>query len=317
MKAIRLHKRGGPQELSYEEAPRPALRAGDALVRVYASGITLTELTWDETYQTEDGASRLPSIPGHEVSGIVEEVSAGVPLLKAGEEVYGLTSFSRDGTAAELVAVRAEDLAPKPRSLDHEHAAAVPLAALTSWQGLFDHAGLVKGQTVLIHGAAGGVGTYAVQLARWHGARVIATAAARDRSTLQQLGADEVIDYMADRFEDEAGPVDVVFDSVGGETRRRSWQILRPGGTLVSLTGPIPENEPNGQNARGVFFIVKPSRSQLVGIGQLIDEGKLHVLLSEVLPLEQARKAFEQGTSVRKPGKVVLSVARESGVVAA
>lgn len=317
MKAIRLHKRGGPQELSYEEAPRPALRAGDALVRVYASGITLTELTWDETYQTEDGASRLPSIPGHEVSGIVEEVSAGVPLLKAGEEVYGLTSFSRDGTAAELVAVRAEDLAPKPRSLDHEHAAAVPLAALTSWQGLFDHAGLVKGQTVLIHGAAGGVGTYAVQLARWHGARVIATAAARDRSTLQQLGADEVIDYMADRFEDEAGPVDVVFDSVGGETRRRSWQILRPGGTLVSLTGPIPGNESNGQNARGVFFIVKPSRSQLVGIAQLIDEGKLHVLLSEVLPLEQARKAFEQGTSVRKPGKVVLSVARESGVVAA
>ncbi|HEY6937197.1 MAG TPA: NADP-dependent oxidoreductase [Terriglobales bacterium] len=317
MKAIRLHKRGGPQELSYEEAPRPALRPGDALVRVYASGITLTELTWDETYQTEDGASRLPSIPGHEVSGIVEEVSAGVPLLKAGEEVYGLTSFSRDGTAAELVAVRAEDLAPKPRSLDHEHAAAVPLAALTSWQGLFDHAGLVKGQTVLIHGAAGGVGTYAVQLARWHGARVIATAAARDRSTLQQLGADEVIDYMTDRFEDKAGPVDVVFDSVGGETRRRSWQILRPGGTLVSLTGPIPENEPNGQNARGVFFIVKPSRSQLVGIAQLIDEGKLHVLLSEVLPLEQARKAFEQGTSVRKPGKIVLSVARESGVVAA
>ncbi|HKT70678.1 MAG TPA: NADP-dependent oxidoreductase [Terriglobales bacterium] len=317
MKAIRLHKRGGPQELFYEEAPRPSLRAGDALVRVYASGITFAELTWDETYQTEDGASRLPTIPGHEVSGIVEEVSAGVPLLKAGEAVYGLTSFSRDGTAAELVAVRAEDLAPKPRSLDHEHTAAVPLAALTAWQGLFDHAGLVKGQTVLIHGAAGGVGTYAVQLARWHGARVIATAAARDRSTLQQLGAGEVIDYMADRFEDKAGPVDVVFDSVGGETRRRSWQILRPGGTLVSLTGPIPGHESNGQNARGVFFIVKPSRSQLVGIAQLIDEGKLQVLLSEVLPLEQARKAFEQGTSARKPGKIVLSVAGESGVVAA
>lgn len=317
MNAIRLHKRGGPQELFYEEAPRPTLRAGDALVRVYASGITFAELTWDETYQTEDGASRLPSIPGHEVSGIVEEVSASVPLLKAGTAVYGLTSFSRDGAAAELVAVRAEDLAPKPRSLDHEHAAAVPLAALTAWQGLFDHAALEKGQSVLIHGAAGGVGTYAVQLAHWRGARVTATAAARDAATLRQLGADEIIDYKTERFEDRTGKVDAVFDAIGGDTRTRSWQVLRAGGTLVTLPGPIPEEEEMQHEARGVFFIVKPSREQLATIAQLIDESKLRVLLSEVLPLQRAREAFELGASVRKPGKIVLQVSRQAGEVAA
>lgn len=317
MKAIRLHKRGGAQEIFYEEAPRPSLRTNDALVRVFASGITPAELTWDETYQSEDGASRLPSIPGHELSGVVEQVSTEVALLKAGEEVYGLTSFFRDGTAAELVAVRAEDLAAKPRSLDHEHAAAVPLAALTAWQGLFDHAGLAEGQTVLIHGAAGGVGTYAVQLARWRGARVLATATAKDVATLRQLGADSVIDYRTEHFEDRAGRVDVVFDAVGGETRTRSWQVLLPGGTLVTLPGPIPEGEAKGYNARGVFFVVKPSRIQLATIAQLIDEGTLRVLLSEVLPLQRAREAFEHGAAARKPGKIVLQVATQSGVVAA
>lgn len=316
MKAIRLHKRGGAQELSYEEAPRPVLQAGDALVRVFASGITLAELTWDATYQTEDGASRLPSIPGHELSGVVEEVSNDVSLLKAGEEVYGLTSFFRDGTAAELVAVHAEDLAPKPRSLDHAHAAALPLAALTAWQGLFDHAALAKGQSVLVHGAAGGVGTYAVQLGKWRGARVIATAAASDAATLRQIGADEVIDYKAERFEEGAGTVDVVFDAVGGETRTRSWQVLRKGGTLVTLPAPIPAEELKHE-ARGVFFIVKPSRSQLAAIAQLIDEGKLRVLLSEVLPLERARDAFGLAARTRKPGKIVLQVARRAGEVAA
>jgi NADPH:quinone reductase-like Zn-dependent oxidoreductase len=317
MNAIRLHKRGGAQELFYEEAPRPVLQAGDALVRVHASGITPAELTWDATYQDENGASRLPSIPGHELSGVVEEVNRDVALLRAGEEVYGLTSFFRDGTAAELVAVRAEDLAAKPRSLDHAHAAAVPLAALTAWQGLFDHSGLAKGQSVLIHGAAGGVGTYAVQLAHWRGARVIATAAAADAAALRQLGADDVIDYKAERFEDRAGKVDVVFDAVGGETRTRSWQVLRSGGTLITLPAPIPEEEAKGQNTRGVFFIVKPSRSQLAGIAQLIDEGKLRVLLSEVLPLERVREAFEHGGRARKPGKIVLQVDRQAGEVAA
>jgi NADPH:quinone reductase-like Zn-dependent oxidoreductase len=317
MKAIRLHKRGGAQELVYEEAPRPVLQADDALVRVFASGITLAELGWDATYETEEGASRLPTIPGHELSGIVEEISPDVPLLQTGEAVYGLTSFFRDGTAAELVAVHAEDLGPKPRSLDHEHAAAVPLAALTAWQGLFDYAGLDKGQTVLIHGAAGGVGTYAVQLAHWRGARVTATAAAGDAATLRQLGAEEVIDYKTQRFEDRADKMDVVFDAIGGETRTRSWQVLRPGGTLVTLPGPIPEEETKRHEARGVFFIVKPNRSQLTAIGQLIDEGKLRVLLSQVLPLERTREAFDLGAGARKPGKIVLRVAEEAGEVAA
>src|SRR5262249_39233851 len=164
MKAIRLHARGGPEELVYEDAPQPQLRPGDALVRVYACAITYTELTWSETYTTREGKDRLPTIPGHELSGVVEAVAPGVIEVKAGDSVYGLADFPRDGAAADYVAVRAADLAPKPANLSHVQAAAVPLAALTAWQALFDHAGLLAGQRVLIHGATGGVGSFAVQL---------------------------------------------------------------------------------------------------------------------------------------------------------
>lgn len=192
MKAIRTYREGGPEQLVYEDAPRPKLEPGDALVRVYAAGITPTELTWSPTYTNRDGSSRVPSIPGHDLSGVVEQTTAEASNVQVGDEVYALTDFWRDGTAAEYVAVRAADLAPKPRALSHKQAAAVPLSALTAWQALFDHGNLNARDRVLIHGAAGGVGAFAVQMAHWRGAHVIGTASARNADFLRAAGADEV-----------------------------------------------------------------------------------------------------------------------------
>src|SRR5690349_7035301 len=193
VKAVRTHGRGGPEQLFFEDAPAPVVRPGDVLVRVRATGITPAELTWTETYQNADGTPRIPGIPGHEPSGVIEETALDVTDLRVGDEVYGLADFPRDGAAAELVAVSAANLALRPRSTSHEQAAALPLSALTVWQALFEHAHLAAGQTVLIHGGAGGVGTLAVQLARWRGAHVVATASPRDLALVRSLGADEVM----------------------------------------------------------------------------------------------------------------------------
>jgi NADPH:quinone reductase-like Zn-dependent oxidoreductase len=308
MKAIRLHARGGPEQLVYEDAPTPVLRAGDALVRVYATGITRTELTWDQTYQNPDGSPRIPTIPGHEMSGVIESVSPGIKDLGPGDPVYGLTDFPRDGAAAEYVAVRASNLALKPRSIDHVHSAAVTLSGLTAWQALFTHAGLERGHRVLIQGGAGGVGVFAVQLAHWKGAHVITTSSAANLDFLRGLGADETIDYTKTRFEDQLRDVDVVLDAVGGDVVQRSWQVLRKGGVMVSVAMPIPENEPRERGARGVFFIVEPDRDQLEEMAKLIDTGSLKSIVAAVLPLARARDAFEIGLHGHTRGKIVLQV---------
>ena len=308
MRAIRLHARGGPEQMVYEDAPLPAPAAGEALLRVYAAGITPTELTWSETYQTPDGHERLPTIPGHDVSGVVEALGPGVSDVSLGEAVYGLIAFPRDGAASEYVVVRAGDLAPKPRTLDHVHAAAVPLSALTAWQALFIHAGLTAGQRVLIHGAAGGVGAFAAQLARWRGAHVSATASARHHEFLRELGVETVIDYRTTRFEEVLRDVDVVLDTIGGDTLERSWRVLRRGGTLVSVAAePAPEPARDA-GARGIYFIVEPSRAQLVEIARLIDAGQIRPVLDVVLPLARAREAFERGLAGHVRGKIVLRV---------
>ncbi|MBO0721770.1 MAG: NADP-dependent oxidoreductase, partial [Blastocatellia bacterium] len=252
MKSIRLHRRGGPEELVYEDAPLPTLLPGDAMVRVMATGITPAELTWTETYSNCDGSPRIPSIPGHEVSGIVERVADDVNRAMIGVEVYGLSSFCRDGCAAEYVAVHADDLAPKPASLGHTETAAVPLSALTVWQAFFDHAHLVRDQRVLIQAAAGGVGTFAVQIARWIGAYVIGVASAKNHEFLRELGADEVIDYERVKFEEVVSEIDLVLDGVGGETRERSWQVLKPSGMLISLSGPLNEGEAEAHGRSGL-----------------------------------------------------------------
>jgi NADPH:quinone reductase-like Zn-dependent oxidoreductase len=312
MEAIRLHARGGPEQLVYEDAPEPACGPRDALVRVYAAGITRGELAWNATYQGPDGSSRTPSIPGHEFSGVIEAVGAAVTEVRPGDAVYGLADFWRDGAAAAYLAAEAGSLAPKPRTPDHSQAAAVPLSALTAWQALFEHGGLAAGQRALIHGAAGGVGSYAVQLAHWRGARVIATAAPRDFAFLRDLGADETIDYAAQRFEDTVRGVDLVLDTIGGEMRRRSWSVLRQGGVLVTLPGPVAQEEAARHGVRGVFFIVKPDREQLIEAGRLIDEGRLRPVVDAVLPLERAREAFVRVGSGHHRGKIVLQVAGRS-----
>src|SRR3989454_3478492 len=202
MKALRSHVRGGPETLVYEDSPEPPIAAGEALIRVHAAAITPTELTWNSTWTDANGNDRRPIVPSFEVSGTVERAGAGVPDMKRGEPVYGLLNFSRDGAAAELVAARAADLAPKPRTLDHVHAAAVPLSGLTAWQALFDHAGVAAGNRVLIHGAAGGGGTFAIQFAHTRGAHVIGTAPQRNVAFLEEIGADEGVDYSSARFQD-------------------------------------------------------------------------------------------------------------------
>ncbi len=309
MKAIRLHGRGGPDHLVYEDAPQPRPGAEEVLVRVYATGIIANELKWDETYQTKAGSPRALPIPGRDLSGVVEAVGHGVTEPAKGDEVYAMLDYCCDGAEAEFTIALPNELAPKPRTLDHVQAAAVPLTALTAWQGLFEHARLAAGQTILIHGAAGGVGVFAVQLARWTGAQVIATASARNRDFLCELGANEIIDYTTTRFEEVVQGVDFVFDTVGGDTLHRSWQVVKPGGVLVSVVSPRPSfAEAKGHGVRPVWFVVQPNREQLVRIGALIDEGKLRPIIDTVLPLSQARQAYEQGEKGHTRGKIVLRV---------
>lgn len=308
MKAARMHARGGPEKLVYEDAPVPRLRTGDALVRVYATGITPAELSWDETYRNPDSSDRLPSVPGHEVCGVVAALAPQATEVNPGEAVYGLCDFPRDGAAAEYVSVRAANLAPKPGSLSPTETAAVPLSALTAWQALFHHGGLTEGARVLIHGGAGGVGSFAVQLARWRGAHVIATASAHNAAFLRELGAQEVIDYTVERFDEKLHDVDLVLDTIGGETQERSWKLLRRGGLLIALTAPISAAKPAEYGVGGVFFIVEPSRNDLVEITRLIDSSILKPIVAEVLPLTKAREAFEHGLQGHTRGKIVLQV---------
>jgi NADPH:quinone reductase-like Zn-dependent oxidoreductase len=303
MKAIRLHARGGPEAFAYEEAPQPRPGEGEVLVRVHAAAVTPTELVWVPTWTTPTGEPRrFPIILGHEFSGEVAAVGDGVTDVAVGNPVYGLNDWFGDGALAEYCVARAAEVAPKPRSVDHLAAAVTPISALTAWQGLLGRARLAAGDRVLVHGAAGGVGVFAVQLARWRGATVIGTASAHNAAFVRGLGADEVIDYRAVRFEDIARGIDVVFDTVGGETLDRSWGVLKPGGRLVTIAASV-EGSPDPRT-REAFFIVRPDRGQLNEITRLIDAAQLRPVVDRVFPLARARQAYEH-----KParGKVVLA----------
>lgn len=286
MWAIRLHP-----PLVYEQVETPRPGPGEALVRVHAAAITRDELDWP--------AERLPAIPSYELSGVVAAGEGFSP----GEEVYALADFERDGAAAEYVVVPSVLLAPKPRGLSHVESAAVPLAGLSAWQGLFDHGRLAAGERVLIHGAAGGVGSFAVQLARFRGAHVIGTASTGGVETARGLGADEVVDSTTIRFEEAVDPVDLVFDTAGGELLRRSPAILRTGGRLVSVA-----EEPSGD---GMYFVVEPNREQLVELAGLADRGELRPQIDSVFPLSEAPAAFARSMEPGKRGKVVLRVVDE------
>jgi len=239
-------------------------------------------------------------------------VPSGVRDLGPGDAVYGLADFPRNGAAAEYIAVRAANLALKPRSIDHVHSAAVTLSGLTAWQALFTHGDLRKGQKVLIHAGAGGVGTFAVQLAHLKGAHVVTTSSGPNMEFLRGLGADQTIDYTETRFEDVLRDIDVVLDAVGGDTVQRSWRVLRSGGAMVSVARFIPQHELREHNARGLFFIVEPDRDQLEEMAKLIDVGSLKVVIAGVFPLERTREAFELGAQGHNRGKIVLQVRDDS-----
>jgi NADPH:quinone reductase-like Zn-dependent oxidoreductase len=304
VKAIRLHARGGPESLHFEDAPTPRPGPGEVLVRVHAAAVTPTELLWVPTWTTREGAPRtLPVIPGHEFSGEVAAVGEGVMAVGPGEAVYGMNDWFGDGAQAEYCLARPADIARKPASVDHSHAAVTPISALTAWQGLFERARLAAGEHVLIHGADGGVGVFAVQLARRRGARVTATAGAGNLDFVRGLGADEVIDYRAERFEERARGVDVVFDTVGGDTLRRSWDVLKPGGRLVTIAAS--EEGVQDERTRAAFFIVEPRRAELEEVARLIDGGEVRPVVGAEFPLADALPAYRH-----KParGKVVLRV---------
>src|SRR5919205_3280339 len=306
MLALCAQGRGGSEKLVYERVPLPSPAIGDVLLEVHATSFTPTELGWPSTWVDRAGNARPTPIPAHEVSGTVIDLGFGTTGIAVGDEVYGLTDWYRDGAAAGYVAVEARNLAPRPRSLDHVDSAAVPLAGLTAWQALFDHGGLSAGQNVLIHGAGGGVGVFAVQLAHTAGARVVATGRAWAEDLVRELGADEFVDTGCRRFEEAAGEVDVVFDLVGGEVQERPWPVVKPGGVLVTVVAPLEQSERRG--VHGVYFVVEPDRTMLAGLAPGVDEGEMRPIVGEVFPLEQGREAFEVKRRPGTPGKVVLRV---------
>jgi NADPH:quinone reductase-like Zn-dependent oxidoreductase len=309
MRALHAYAKSDPSRLVLEDVPLPAVGPGDVLVRVQASGVSPGELDWPGAWLRHDGSPRTPPIvPGHEVSGIVETLGTATSGVAVGDEVFGYIDVRRDGADAEYVAVQDDELAPKPATLTHAQAAAIPLSALTAWQALFDHGDLAPGQRVLVHGGAGGVGTFAVQLARWRGARLIATSSGRDADLVRKLGADEVIDYRAQRFEEVVGEVDLVLDTVGGDTWERSWAVVKPGGRLVSIAVPRPPERETLDGRRAIWFVVKADRGQLIEIARLVDAGLVRPVVSEVLPLARGREAYGPNARRGGPGKIVLNV---------
>ncbi|MGW3346070.1 NADP-dependent oxidoreductase [Nonomuraea rubra] len=289
MQAITARDRTtGPAGLSLTEEPYPHAAENDVIVRVHAAGFTRGELDWPGTWSDRAGRDRTPSVPGHEVSGTVAELGYGTTGLTVGQRVFGLTDWTRNGSLAEYVAVEARNLAPLPADIDHTVAAALPISGLTAWQALFDHGRLAAGQTVLVHGAAGGVGSLAVQLAREAGARVIGTGRAESRDTALGLGVDVFLDLQADRLED-AGQVDLVIDVIGGDIGARSAALVRPGGTLIALPSPPAVHPPEG---RAIFFVVEPDRARLADLAGRLRERRLRVLVGAVRPLAEAPAAF-------------------------
>jgi NADPH:quinone reductase-like Zn-dependent oxidoreductase len=307
MEAMCLENKSGPESLVRSQIPRPTPRADEAVVKVHATAVTPTELQWFPTFNKKSGEPRpFPIVLSHEFSGTVGSLGADVTGFEVGSAVYGINDWFENGAQAEYCVAPTRALAAKPTSLDHVQAAVVPISALTAWQGLITRADLRRGQRVLIHGGAGGVGVFAVQLGRWRGAYVSATASSKNLDFVRALGADQVIDYEKTRFEDVMCDVDVIFDTVGGETLERSWHLLRPGGKLVTVA---TQNEQlTDQRARDAFMLVEANGSHLAEISKLIDAGALRVFVDEVFPLSEAARAYARASRGKMRGKVALRV---------
>ena len=311
MKAVRVHNYGGPEVLQFEDAPRPTPGSGELLIRVHAASVNPLDWKVRAGYMKDYIPLPLPFIPGWDVSGVVEAVGSGVTKFNKGDEVYGRPDVAAHGYGAyaEYVVAKETEAALKPKSIDHVHATTIPVGAVTAWRALFDTAGLKEGQRVLIHGAAGGVGSFAVQLAKWKGAHVIGTASTRNQAFLCDLGVDEAIDYEKTRFEDLVDDVDVVFDPIGGETQKRSWKTLKKGGILVSIVGPPSVEEAKKYGVRSAFLSAQGGSSLLAELATLVDSGKIKPMVEKVLPLSEARQAHELNETGHARGKIVLKVA--------
>jgi NADPH:quinone reductase-like Zn-dependent oxidoreductase len=303
MQAIVARDRtAGPRGLSLVEMPYPHAAENDVIVRVHAAGFTPGELDWPATWTDRAGHDRSPTIPGHELSGVVADLGYGTTGLSVGQRVFGITDWARNGSLAEYIAVEARNLTPLSAQIDHTVAAALPISGLTAWQALFDHAHLVAGQTVLVHGAAGAVGSIAVQLAREAGARVIGSGRTDHRDTVLGLDADLFLDLQRERLEN-VGKVDVVFDVIGGEILRRSAALVRPGGVLVSIAEP-PQVQP--EHGRPIFFVVEPDRTTLAALERRLRDGRLRPIIGAVCSLAEVPMAFDPASSHR--GKTIIAI---------
>jgi NADPH:quinone reductase-like Zn-dependent oxidoreductase len=305
MMGVRIHSFGGPELLMYEEAPKPQPAANEVLVRVKAAGVNPADWKIREGYL---GSCPFPCLMGIDFSGVIEELGQGVENFRVGDEVFGRVA-NESGSYAEFAVARADQMARKPAAIDHVHAAALPVAALTAWQALFDVGQLEAGQNVLIHAAAGGVGSFAVQFAKWKKAYVIGTASQQNADFVHSLGADEVIDYRATKFEENASDIDLVLDTIGGETQERSWSVLKRGGMLVSVVQPPSEESAAACGARCVFMISKSRGDQLAWIADLVAQGQVKIFVEKTLPLAEARQAQILSQSGHTRGKIVLLVA--------
>lgn len=306
MKAIQIHNHGGPEVLQYEDVPRPEIKDDEVLIKVHAAGINPVDWKIREGYMKE--MFTLPLIPGWDVAGVVEAKGPAVANLEIGDSVYSRPEILRNGAYAEYIAVKASEVALKPESIDYIQAAAVPLAGLTAWQSIFDLGHLKAGQKILIHAAAGGVGHFAVQFARWAGSHVIGTASARNHDFLKSIGAHETIDYNTTAFEDAVHDVDVVLDTMSGDVWQRSWKVLKKGGILVStLRGP----EAGGADALNklcAHVFVQPDAGQLGEIAVLIDSGQVRPEIARTYPLQDVAEAHRASESGHTRGKIILDV---------
>ncbi|HET8749116.1 MAG TPA: NADP-dependent oxidoreductase [Sphingomicrobium sp.] len=303
MKAIVVtDQAAGTAGMKLAERPEPQPAINDVVVEVHASGFVNTELSWPSTWTDRLGRDRTPTIPGHELAGVVTALGYGTTGLSLGQRVFGLTDWYRDGTLAEYVAVEARNLAPLPGDVDFTVGASLPISGLTAWQGLLIHGRLRAGQSVIAHGAAGAVGSMVVQLAREFGAYVIGTGRAHDRQAALDFGANEFVDLENDALED-VGQVDLVFDLIGGDIGKRSARLVRPGGTLVSIVGPVQERPADGE---AIDFVVESDRAQLGEIVQRVRDGRLRTHIGTVAQLDDAVAAFN--STERRPGKTIIRV---------
>ncbi|MEY2546392.1 MAG: hypothetical protein QOG48_1509 [Verrucomicrobiota bacterium] len=310
MKAIVIHEYGGPEVLKFEEAaPRPEPKENQVLVKVIAAGVNPIDAAIHTGKYAKVFGTTLPLVPGYDIAGTVEKIGAKVTRFKVGDAVYAYPMWG--GGYAEYAVVDEAETALKPKTISFVDAAGVPLAALTAWQALIDNAKIDKGQTVLIHGGSGGVGSLAVQIAKARGAKVIATASTPNQQLLKELGADVAVDYTKQKFEDVAHDVDVVLDSVGKDTLQRSYGVVKKGGFIATIVARLDQAELDKHGIRGTSVSVKPNGEELTEIARLIDEKKIKPITSQVLPLSDAAKAQEQAATHHTRGKIVLKIADE------